>query len=515
LYYKLLLKYTYKWIDYSKSSQKAVTKTTEMTNRFYSVPSNGSLYKKSSYTVSSLTDIDEEDPYSQVYKDRLFSKAFHSFRLYSNIQKKKKYLNEHLLNCLTNRYVAKPFQIWIWLAKVNQLKKKAATEMQEALSQIFLREAFLNIKQTKRVLHPITSKRVPGIILRQGSVPLKERSSANISTTLNNTHNNMSTQFQASFRNDSRERIENKENIFRSSNNHRPKTQSTFRNYLDGIFPQNKKDIQDSSRQQIPKFSTENNTSTSNSIFVMQNLIPQTQNEDTNTSINMVTLDTSHFGVADKSNIHVEENRFLSRFFDKQSPIKPNRAVALEQSFFGLNVSQIDKNEKDNKIIEEDSIHDVNKTESFVIQKQLQSKYYNRENTRRSISRRAQHSRNSSSGNIGTAKDHHNSFSLLHEMKKDERRSIEPAHKSKFNRSFEVGTMQSTEEDKKRERSSSREYENKKSMYKETRSKDSNKFKKMISELQNHLDFLNRNLLNQKLINNKLSHIKGQLKTEK
>jgi len=386
--------------------------------------------------------------------------------------------------------------------------------MQQVLSQVSLREAFLKIKQAERVVIRIAPKRVPGIILRQGSVPLKERSIFSKNTNTSNL--NESSQFQASFRNNNtRERIglENKENIFRASNNHRPKTQRTFRNYLDGIFPQNKKDIQNSSYQQIPKYTTDT-TSISNSIFVMQNMIPQIQTEDTNTSMNMVTLDTSHFGAADKSNIYVEENRYLSRYFDKQSPIRPNKA-ALEQSFFGLNVSQIDKNEKENKIIEEDSsIHDVSKTESFIIQKQLQSKYYNIQNAKKASSNQARHSRNNSSGNAIKSKDINSSFSILHEMKKDERRAD---FKSRLNRSFEVGTVQSTEEDKKREKSRdlSKEHDNKKSMYKETHSKDSNKFTKMISELQNHLNFLNRNLLNQKLINNKLSHIKGQLSHEK
>jgi len=415
---------------------------------------------------------------------------------------KKKNLQELLLDYYGNKYVVKPFHLWFWYTKSCQLKNKATIHLKEILLKKIYETyefSFIRIKMTERV-KTVAKKRAVGIIKRQSHLISKDKS-----------FNKFEEQSTILYPNEDKENY-NTENKDKSFDQPRPKAQMHMKNYLASVFPDQKRKTEEQTNTQR-NYKTLQSVSTYNSIFSLRHNLPPNHSEESNISLNVVPLDISQFG-GEKS-IQMENPGHLSRYFHRSSPIRPRQS--LNHSFFGLNTSKIEK--EDNTL--KDKKNSTEKRESFSIQKSLQEKYF-------SIQRQKRESRahgRASSTDRTREQNKAKSFSVLNSSrkKKDELNSGKSLQYE--SRNVEINNTRYSVPERRRSRSiqsnvletagpKEKEIDVQKIQTLGSTRGSKGHFKQMIDDLQEHLKFLNRSLMNKKLTNKKLAHVYQQYATE-
>lgn len=390
--------------------------------------------------------------------------------------------------------------------KYIKLRRKAILKIQRIIYFARLRTVFNKIKNAEI---PKRTRRVSGVILNQSHILKRDQS------------RDQSREHSRGFSQGARRRYD-KENSFsyneKSSILDKSDFRQQFKTCLAGIFPDQKKNTgileQNPNRSNIQQ--PTDYSANSQSFFILpKSLLVQTQTEDTGVSL---TLDTSHFATNENVPGPADSKVVYKSNVDKSSYLQPSKA--LDHSLFRLNASKIEKPSK--KMNQSQNIG--NERESSFLQRSIQAKYFLAGVQGQDLLGKA---RKKSPSPI-PYKDN-STFSILDtSIQAIEQKENKPVTKPvpvKPVHDLQASKVNPKPLSKQRSTSTNtnaRSYAAKHEKNKENQNvKDApafkvqkQKYKNMVEDLEEHLKFLNRSLLNQQLINKKLHSMKDQFTSE-
>ena len=374
------------------------------------------------------------------------------------------------------------------------------------MTRAVLKRAFCKILESKKV-QQVPQRKPAGVILKQSHLLSKSR--------ISNDRENILPERSLHIPNN------NSENIHPQSKDIYP--QKTFKNYLTGVFP-SKKESRKPLEQNNNILNLNNNDTGTFSAYnisqILNNTIPQLHTDDSNLSLNFLNLDTSHFGGIESSGNRKDIQHQL--YNQARKPSDTQQIKILDHSFFGINGSKIEK--ENNPIL--NATQNSTLKDSTLIQQKLHSKYFS--NRVRQRSNFKSQSGASLLFQIPQCDDR-NSTSMIIERNEDveDKPKINgrenPVLKGFMEKEGVKGNNYALK-DRRRSRSTqtnleaetlgSQESTTRTNLSKEAAVARKEKLKKMVDDLQSHLKYLNGNLLNQKLMNKKLSSVREQISTE-
>ena len=396
------------------------------------------------------------------------------------------------------RYILKPFNAWLCLMRYLKVTRRAILQLQRIMSRALLKRAFCKVVESKK-FQRVPQRKPAGVILKQSHLLSKDR--------INNSRENILPERSLRIPNS------NSENVC---------PQKTFKNYLTGVFP-SKKESRKPLEQNNNILNLNNNETGTFSAYnisqILNNTIPQLHTDDSNLSLNFLNLDTSHFGGIESSGNRKDIQHQL--YNQLRKPSDTQQIKILDHSLFGINGSKIEK--ENNPIL--NVTQNSTLKDSAIIQQKLHSKYFSSRVRQRSNFK----SQSGASLIFQIPQCDRNSTSMIIERNEDiedkpkVNKRKNPILKEFMEREL-IKESSYALKDRRRSRSTqtnldtdilgSEESTNRTNLSKEAGFARKEKLKKMVDDLQSHLKYLNGNLLNQKLMNKKLSSVKEQISTE-